>query len=193
MLGSEFHCKEDDGTTILQHIPLTWFRLLWRKTRLLWFVRLLALNTTSLKCCLLSTGAIDRREKIHACIWRFKVASCKRGSLKSIRFSQKKIRLDTLLTDPIFIVPSVTDIPLLKATLDQSYEMFHIKLTVCVTFNWSCGFKSLLPRTSTWLENVAYEIRNFRELTLKRKFSGSHGRTVVPMDLNEFMTTVFNS
>jgi hypothetical protein len=27
-----------------------------------------ALNTTSLKCCLPSTDAIDRREKIHACI-----------------------------------------------------------------------------------------------------------------------------
>ena len=36
-----------------------------------------ALNTTSLKCCLPSTDVIDRWEKIHACIWRFKVVSCK--------------------------------------------------------------------------------------------------------------------
>ena len=48
-----------------------------------------ALNTTSLKCCLPSTDTIDRQGKIHACIWRFKVASCKHASLKSTRFSQK--------------------------------------------------------------------------------------------------------
>ena len=47
------------------------------------------LNTTSLKCCLPSTDAIDRQEKIHACVGWFKVASCKRASLKSTRFSQK--------------------------------------------------------------------------------------------------------
>ena len=39
-------------------------------------------------------------KKIHACVWRFKVASCKRASLKSTRFS-KKIRSDTFLTDYI--------------------------------------------------------------------------------------------
>ena len=49
-----------------------------------------ALNTTSLKCCLLSIGDIDRREKIHACVWRFKVASCKRASLNSTSFFCKK-------------------------------------------------------------------------------------------------------
>ena len=42
-----------------------------------------ALNTTSLKYCLTSTDAVDRRVKIHACVWSFKVASCKRASLKS--------------------------------------------------------------------------------------------------------------
>ena len=47
------------------------------------------LNTTSLKCCLPSADAIDRREKYHACVWRFKVVSCKRALLKSTRFSQK--------------------------------------------------------------------------------------------------------
>ena len=35
--------------------------------------------------------------KSHACVWRFKVASGKRASLKSIRFSQKKS--DTFLTE----------------------------------------------------------------------------------------------
>ena len=28
------------------------------------------LNTTSLKCCLPSRDTIDRRDKIHACVWR---------------------------------------------------------------------------------------------------------------------------
>ena len=47
-----------------------------------------ALNTTSLKCCLPSIDAIDRREKIHTWIWRLKVTSCKRATLKSSRFLQ---------------------------------------------------------------------------------------------------------
>ena len=95
-----------------------------RKTRLVWFPRLLtllisaditkkkksesslllqtfhhfpynenptwALNTTSFKCCLPSNDAIDRRGKTHVCIWRFKVASCKRVSLKTTRFLQQQ-------------------------------------------------------------------------------------------------------
>ena len=36
-----------------------------------------ALNTTPLKYPLPLTDAIDRQEKIHICIWRFKVISCK--------------------------------------------------------------------------------------------------------------------
>ena len=52
--------------------------------------RALALNIISLKCCLPSTDAIDRQEKIHACVWKFKVTSCKHASLKSTRFLQKK-------------------------------------------------------------------------------------------------------
>ena len=40
-----------------------------------------ALHTTSLKCCLPATDAIDRREKIYACALRFKVGSCKRARL----------------------------------------------------------------------------------------------------------------
>ena len=57
-----------------------------------------ALNTTSLKCCLPSTDAIDWREKVHVYVWKFKVAYCYRAS-KSTRLSQKQIRSDTFLTD----------------------------------------------------------------------------------------------
>ena len=49
-------------------------------------------NTTSLKCCLPSTDAIDSWENILACLWRFKVASRKRASLKSKRISKKEKR-----------------------------------------------------------------------------------------------------
>ena len=52
-----------------------------------------ALNTTSLECCLPSTDAIDRQEKIHSWVWRFKVTSWKCTSIKSTRFSQKKGRI----------------------------------------------------------------------------------------------------
>ena len=45
---------------------------------------------SSLKCCLQSNYAINKREIIHACVRRFKVTSCKLASLKSTRFSQKK-------------------------------------------------------------------------------------------------------
>jgi hypothetical protein len=57
-----------------------------------------ALNTTSLKCCLLSTDAIDRWGEMHPSVWSFKVASCKHTSLKSTGFCTKKKRLDTFLT-----------------------------------------------------------------------------------------------
>ena len=56
------------------------------------------LSTTSLKCCLPSTDAINRREIIHAFVWRFKVPSCKCASLQSMRFSQKKSS-DIFLTE----------------------------------------------------------------------------------------------
>ena len=36
--------------------------------------------------------AFDRWKSIHVCVWRFRVASCKFASLKSIRFLQKKVR-----------------------------------------------------------------------------------------------------
>jgi len=35
---------------------------------------------------LVINDAIDRQEKIHTCVWRFKVASCKHNSLKFTRF-----------------------------------------------------------------------------------------------------------
>ena len=56
-------------------------------------------NITSLIWYFPSTDAIERRKKIHGCVWRFKVASCKCASLKSSRFSQIKIRSDTFLTE----------------------------------------------------------------------------------------------
>ena len=58
------------------------------------------LNAISLKCCFPSTDAIDRQEKMHTCVWRFKVTSCKCVSLKSTRFSQTKM-LDIFVTDLI--------------------------------------------------------------------------------------------
>ena len=68
------------------------FSLQWNPTR--------ALNPTSLKCCLASTDPIPRREKIHACIWRFKITSGKCASLKSTRFLQKKKRVGYCSTIP---------------------------------------------------------------------------------------------
>ena len=51
-----------------------------------------ALNTTSLKICLPSINwRYWQAVKIHACVWKFKVTWCKRTSLKSIKFSQKKV------------------------------------------------------------------------------------------------------
>ena len=108
VLSSDFHCKQNDGSTVLQHIPCNWFRLFFGEKAD--FIEVCikceecdgvlsfrhfpynenptrALNT-SLKCYLSPTYAIDRREKIHTCVWRFKVASCKRSSLKSTRFSR---------------------------------------------------------------------------------------------------------
>ena len=64
-----------------------------RNSRGHWKENLMRALNTSLKCCLPSTDAIDRYEKMHACLWRFKVASCKRTSLKSTRFSQKKNKI----------------------------------------------------------------------------------------------------
>ena len=99
-------------TTVFQHILHTLFRLFWGSPGFLlsWYgsLRLLAiptrssdtflrmknltsaLNNISLKCYLPLTDAIDRREKIHAYIWRLKVALCKHSSLKSTKFLQKK-------------------------------------------------------------------------------------------------------
>ena len=91
--------------TMLQHIPRTWFKLISAKIYSpvvrqtsyspdmapcdIWMFTKLkrplkgnltrVLNTTSLKCCLPSTDSIDRREKFHASVWRFKFASCKRA------------------------------------------------------------------------------------------------------------------
>ena len=117
VLSSDFNCKENDGTWHSSHLMQTFF---WRKTRLLRFVRLLPLlatygcspnseaterkaisdkrihyeNTRALNTFTQMLLAINRRywqaDKIHACVWSFKVASSKRASLKSHRFSKKK-------------------------------------------------------------------------------------------------------
>ena len=42
------------------------------------------------KAACLHVMLLTEEKKIHACVWSFKVASCKRASLKSTRFSQKK-------------------------------------------------------------------------------------------------------
>ena len=78
---SDFFCGnllDFPGTKSFQHFPYTE-----NLTR--------ALNTTSLKYCLPSTESIDRWKKIHAYIWRFKVALCKHTSLKSTRVLQKMV------------------------------------------------------------------------------------------------------
>jgi hypothetical protein len=74
-----------------------------------------ARHTTSLNCCLPATDAIDRREKIHACALRFKVGSCKRARLYSIRCTHKKIRSDTFLTDHVYTKGLLRE-PLSKTT-----------------------------------------------------------------------------
>ena len=51
------------------------------------------LNTTLLKCCLSLTDAINRRGKIHACVWRFKVSLWKRASLNPPGFRKKSLIL----------------------------------------------------------------------------------------------------
>ena len=70
----------DPGTKSLRHFPYNE-----NPTR--------ARNITSLTCCLPSTEAIDRPKMIYACIWGFKVALCKRASLKPTSFSQNKSRI----------------------------------------------------------------------------------------------------
>ena len=58
-----------------------------------------ALNTISLKCFLPSTDAVDIRGKIHTCLRRFKVTSCKRASLKSTGFFKNKIMSNIFLIE----------------------------------------------------------------------------------------------
>ena len=99
--------------TMLQYIPRTWFRFFKEKPdfRVFRFSALLvclfllshpkagyfsnnanptwALKIASFKCCLPLNDAFDRLNKIHACVWRLKLASCKRVSLKSTRCIMK--------------------------------------------------------------------------------------------------------
>ena len=99
MLSSDFHCNENYGFWVIPIHPglVTMIMVVIKsgsrfvESCLSWVygynpepiiflcnenpVR--ALNPTSLKCCLPSTDTINRQEKIHVCIWRFKVTSCK--------------------------------------------------------------------------------------------------------------------
>ena len=84
MLLSDFHLKENDGTTGTAHLSKVPDEpqesgFLPKKSESSALLQLLchfpynenlmrALNTTSLKCCLPSTDDIDSRGKMHACI-----------------------------------------------------------------------------------------------------------------------------
>ena len=105
-----------------------------------------ALNTTSLKSCLSSTDAIDRQEKIHACVWRFKVTSCECTSLKSPRFSQKKKKVYTFLTD------TQTHRNLIKI-FQRSQPSFLIRRECC-----SFSFSSVIKKGSCDHQNISIKI-----------------------------------
>ena len=79
-----------------------------------------ALNTTSLQCCLASTRAIDWWEKIHTCIWRFKVASCKR-----IWFLQKKKKV-RYFSNKLFLF-STRKVPPQEEKCYQTTKKSHAK------------------------------------------------------------------
>ena len=131
MLSSYFHCKENDGMTgaayliqtflaisphirrvrrLVKHRRLAFLKKKSESSTLLQSLRHFpynenltrAQNTISLKCCLPSNNAIDRRAKIHACLWRFRVASSKHASLQSTRFLQKQKWSDTLLQSGMY-------------------------------------------------------------------------------------------
>ena len=97
MVSTDFHCKENDGTTGAAHLIQTFSdtspdirrvrgllnhrSLVFREKKAIkWAAPIVssfffynenptrALNTTSLKWCLPSTNAIDRREKIIVCV-----------------------------------------------------------------------------------------------------------------------------
>ena len=100
------------------------------------------LNTILLKCCLPSTDTIDRWEKIHACIWRFKVISCKHASLKYTRFLQKVIRSDTFLIEYYYL---------------HTLLAWGASLELFVSPNLSCDpWKSLIPIHSLYNNFVVY-------------------------------------
>ena len=100
VLSSDIHCKENDKTTGAVHLIQTFLAispdirrvrslanhrslLFCQKVWIKWISSHSAISLqwkfhesiTPFKCCLPSTDAIDRWEKIHICEWRFKVAS----------------------------------------------------------------------------------------------------------------------
>ena len=97
MLSSDFHYKENYGTSMLQHIPRTWFRLFLAENQTPVFK---ALNTTSLKCCLSSNDAIARREKFTHAYEGPRSPHSNAHHWNPPGFRKKK-RLDTFLTDHV--------------------------------------------------------------------------------------------
>ena len=99
-----------------------------------------ALNTIWLKCCLPWTDAIDIQEKIHTCIWRFKVASCKRTSLKSTRFSQNKNKVRNFSNRIVY----------------SRQEKWCVSITGILTirrvpfYNIVSAYRGMIPRVLEW-------------------------------------------
>ena len=119
-----------------------------------------ALNATSLKCCLPSTDAMYRQEKIHACVWRFKVASNKCALLKSTRFSQKK-KVRYLSNRPCIDWKFVFQhyfsyIMMLRGRLRQFSARHRSFLSLFISFNNYCSllcqfnFFMFLLEVSSW-------------------------------------------
>ena len=140
MLSSDIHCKENDWFRVVPVHPVimvfmksgslfvessmsceSWVYGYDPEFVIFLIMKIRALNTTSLKCCLPSTDAVDRRKKIHSCVWRFTVASCKHASFKSIRFYQKK---KVSLSPLSFVKP--TQMPV-GSTLVHTHIRIHIK------------------------------------------------------------------
>ena len=164
MLSSDFHCKENDsfrvvparpelvtsdysvhevGVTVCGVHHVLWVLGVWvwpepghfpdnkNPTR--------ALNTTSLKCRLPSNDAIERREKIHACVWRFMVAhECALYWNPSV--FRKKISSDSFLKTGRLYNGAVSYInrSLLPVNWQSSMSYKLLQRSICC-LSWSSG------------------------------------------------------
>ena len=109
LITSDYGVREV-GVTVCRVQHVLWVLGIWVRPRICHFPYnenpKRALNTISFKCSLPSTDTIDKQEKIHVCIWRFKVASCKHALLESTRFPQKQKKSDTFLSN-VYIHSSI--------------------------------------------------------------------------------------